>query len=72
MVEAARATTDTELRGWRDADLASTYSFRDRLISREWTVYHVLEHFCAHHGQIQLLKHLMRDAGVLPPLEKKK
>jgi uncharacterized damage-inducible protein DinB len=72
MVDAARETTHQELRRWRDADMPSTYSFRDRIVSREWTVYHVLEHFCGHHGQILLLKHLMRDAGILPPLEKRK
>ena len=66
MLDAARAATHAELRAWRDGDLASTYVVRDRAISREWTVYHVLEHFAAHHGQILLLKHLMRDAGLLP------
>jgi uncharacterized damage-inducible protein DinB len=66
MLGAARAATHHELRLWSDADLASTYDMRDRVISREWTVYHVLEHFCGHHGQILLLKHLMRDAGMLP------
>jgi len=33
-------------------ELADTYALRDRIISREWTVYHVLEHFSAHYGQI--------------------
>lgn len=65
MLDAARATTHRELSRWGDADLASTYTLRDRAITREWTVYHVLEHFCGHFGQILLLKHLMRDAGVL-------
>ena len=65
MLDAARAVAHQELRQWRDADLAGTYPLRDRVISREWTVYHVLEHFAGHLGQIQLLKHLMRDAGVL-------
>jgi uncharacterized damage-inducible protein DinB len=72
MVDAARAATHRELRAWRDAELSSTYSPRDRIISREWTVYHVLEHFAGHHGQILLLKHLMRDAGLLPQPEKRK
>jgi uncharacterized damage-inducible protein DinB len=65
MLDAARASTHAVLRTWRDADLASTYTLRDRTISREWTVYHVLEHFCAHSGQILLLMHLMRDARIL-------
>src|SRR5262245_10082204 len=50
MIDAARAATHGELREWRDADLAGTYTFRDRVISREWTLYHVLEHFCGHYG----------------------
>ena len=65
MLDAARAVAHQELQQWRDAELAGTYPLRDRVISREWTVYHVLEHFAGHLGQIQLLKHLMRDAGIL-------
>jgi hypothetical protein len=65
MLDDARASTHREFRQWRDADLAKTYSFRDRIISYEWTAYHTLEHFCGHYGQILLLKHLMRDAGLL-------
>jgi uncharacterized damage-inducible protein DinB len=71
MIDAARAATHAELTKWRDADLSTTYTLRDRIITREWTVYHVLEHFCGHFGQILLLKHLMRDAGLLPKPEKK-
>ena len=66
MLGAARAATHGELRGWRDDELGRSFTLRSREISREWAVYHVLEHFSAHHGQILLLKHLMRDAGVLP------
>jgi uncharacterized damage-inducible protein DinB len=65
MIDAARAVSHGELRGWLDAELAETYPRRDRRVSREWTLYHVLEHFAGHHGQILLLKHLMRDAGAL-------
>lgn len=65
MLDAARAVTHSELRQWHDADLAQTYQLRERVINREWTVYHVIEHFCSHLGQILLLKHLMRDAGLL-------
>jgi hypothetical protein len=70
LLEKARAESHRELHKWRDADLGSTYPLRDRIISREWTLYHVLEHFAGHYGQILLLKHLMRDAGILPPPEK--
>jgi uncharacterized damage-inducible protein DinB len=69
LLDAARASTHDVMRTWRDIDLSATYTFRDRSQSREWTVYHVLEHFCGHYGQVLLLKHLMRDADVLagPP-----
>jgi hypothetical protein len=66
MMDAARAASNRELAAWRDAELGGCYSLGDRRISREWTAYHVLEHFAAHLGQILLVKHLMRDAGVLP------
>lgn len=70
MLDAARATVHAELRTWQDSDLPVTYALRDRVISREWTVYHVLEHYAGHYGQILLLKHLMRDEGVLPAPQK--
>jgi uncharacterized damage-inducible protein DinB len=68
MLEQARHTIHATLRTWNDSDLTATYFRREReiTISREWTLYHVLEHFAAHFGQILLLKHLMRDAGLLP------
>lgn len=64
----ARAATLAVLRTWTDASLADTYvtSYSQRTCSRGWTIYHVLEHFCGHFGQVLLLRHLMRDAGVLP------
>ena len=65
MMDAARAVTHQELRRWFDDDLEQTYKQGTGVITREWTVYHVLEHFCGHYGQILLLKHLMRDQGVL-------
>jgi uncharacterized damage-inducible protein DinB len=71
MIDRARAVTHQELTKWRDSELDSIYPLRDRTISREWTLYHVLEHFAGHYGQILLLKHLMRDAGILPKPEKK-
>ena len=70
MIERARAVAHADLRQWHDTELKDTYPMRDRVISREWTVYHVLEHFCGHYGQILLLKHMMREAGVLPKAEK--
>lgn len=71
IIDNARAVSHQELGKWRDTELDTTYPLRDRVISREWTLYHVLEHFAGHYGQILLLKHLMRDAGILPQPEKK-
>jgi DinB superfamily len=61
----ARKAVHKELRTWKDSDLSKTYKRKKYTISREWTVYHVLEHFAGHFGQVLLLKHMMRDAGVL-------
>ncbi|MCX6833252.1 MAG: DinB family protein [candidate division Zixibacteria bacterium] len=55
----------TEMKKWRDKDLDKFYTLGKKQLSRTWTLYHVLEHFSAHFGQILLVKHLMRDAGVL-------
>jgi len=65
-LDQARAATHEVLRSWTDADLSTTFTLRDRAISREWVLYHVLEHFASHLGQALLLMHLMRDAGLLP------
>ncbi len=60
-----RRITHRELRSWRDRDLDKVFGPGKWQISRLWSLYHVLEHFAGHYGQILLLKHLMRDAGVL-------
>lgn len=65
-----RRSIHRELKSWHDRDLDKLYSLGKRQISKRWTLYHVLEHFAAHFGQILLLKHMMRNAGVLK--EKKK
>lgn len=65
MLDKARAAVHAELRTWDDAQLEQTFKRRTREITFMWTLYHVLEHFAAHSGQILLLKHLMRDAGML-------
>jgi len=69
MLERARRATHDALRTWNDSDLERAYRLRDNTVTRSWTLYHLLEHFAVHRGQILLLKHLMRDANVL---EKKK
>jgi uncharacterized damage-inducible protein DinB len=70
MLDKMRAATHATLRGWRDSDLEQGYPLRDMTVTRSWTLYHVLEHFATHFGQVLLLKHLMRDAGVLPKEQK--
>lgn len=69
MLDRARASVHGELRHWRDEDLEKTFVRKDRPITRSWTLYHVLEHFAAHYGQILILKHMMRDIGVLAQTE---
>ena len=66
MLDKMRPATHATLHGWRDSELEQGYPLRDMTVTRSWTLYHVLEHFASHFGQILLLKHLMRDAGVLP------
>lgn len=65
MIDRARASVHAVLRTWPDSQLEATFARDKRSITRSWTLYHVLEHFAGHYGQILLLKHLMRDAGVL-------
>ncbi|TFH65806.1 MAG: DinB family protein [Candidatus Zixiibacteriota bacterium] len=61
-----RHVIHTEMKKWRDRDLDKLYTLaKTNHFSRTWTLYHVLEHFASHFGQILLVKHLMRDAGVL-------
>ncbi|MEP0827732.1 MAG: DinB family protein [bacterium] len=64
-LDIARQKVHSELRGWEDSQLHDSFKLREEKVSREWTLYHVLEHFASHYGQVQLLKHLMRNAGVL-------
>lgn len=61
LIDAARAATHKVLQSWTDADLELTYPLRDFQVSRHWTVYHALEHFCGHAGQILMLKHMMME-----------
>jgi uncharacterized damage-inducible protein DinB len=65
----SRRLIHSVLKKWQDKDLDKFYKAGKSRLSRSWTLYHVLEHFCAHYGQILIIKHLMRDAGILPPKE---
>jgi len=60
-----RRLVHRKLKKWHDRDLEQTYNFGKRQFSKSWTLYHMHEHSCGHFGQVLLLKHMMRDAGVL-------
>lgn len=68
MLDNCRHATHNILRAWSDEKLASTLVRGEKETSFGWVVYHIHEHLVEHCGQIQYIKHLMRDAGVLPPL----
>ena len=60
----ARRATNEVLTTWHDASLDTTVAFGPLTVSHRWVLYHVLEHFAAHFGQITALVHCMRDNGV--------
>jgi uncharacterized damage-inducible protein DinB len=60
-----RRVVQSSMKKWKDKDLDKFYAGGKRQLSYAWTLYHVLEHFAGHYGQILMVKHLMRDAGVL-------
>ena len=61
----ARACVHTALRRWSDADLDDVVVTPYRRLSKRWILYHVLEHFAGHFGQILLIRHQLRDAGLV-------
>lgn len=63
LFERARSFLRTEVATWRDADLDGTAVYRDRESSREWILYHLLEHFAQHAGQVGLVLAMRRQAG---------
>jgi hypothetical protein len=65
VLDRAKRSIHREMKTWQDRDLYKLYRVGKRDFSKMWTLYHVLEHFAAHFGQILMLKHMMRDAGVL-------
>ena len=56
----ARQATHAVVRGWSDADLDRTHTFNGIAVSRAWILFHVVEHFAQHLGQISLLLSLRR------------
>jgi len=72
MLTSVRRGIHREMKTWKDRDLDNPYKLgKNHSFTRNWTLYHVLEHFAQHFGQILMLKHMMRDAGVLKDKTKK-
>lgn len=71
MLDKGRRAVKREMKTWKDKDLDKLYSLRKDKASRTVTLYHILEHFCGHFGQILMLKHMMCDAGILKQPRKK-
>lgn len=70
LLDRARATTRQVAASWLDKDLGRTFEAHGHAFTREWVLYHLLEHFAAHFGQIAALAHAMRDnKGALPARE---
>jgi len=69
-LDKARAATHAVASSWTDEDLDRTFEAHGHVFSRAWVLYHLLEHFAAHFGQIALLAHMMRDnQGKVPVRE---
>lgn len=70
VISRSRRAIHTEMKKWYDKDLDKIFKLGKYSFSRTWVLYHVLEHFAGHFGQVLLLKHMMQDRGILK--EKKK
>lgn len=58
LIDKGRLATHIALRGWTDAELDEPFQLKDRMVTKGWILYHVLEHMVAHYGQILLLQRL--------------
>jgi len=65
ILQRARQATHGVISRWTDSDLDQAYRLGETAVARSWTLYHLVEHFAIHGGQMLLLKHLMRDANML-------
>lgn len=68
LLQRARRHLKTEVSAWRDADLATFVPYasefsKDREFSREYILYHLLEHYAQHAGQVGLVLAMRRQAG---------
>ena len=67
LMKRARAFVTKETKRFGDAALEeqvrrTRFDGRKQIVSRRWILYHVLEHFSGHYGQMLMLRHLYRDA----------
>jgi len=67
LLERARAHLRRVARGLSDASLDEELTIQRPngtvlVINRRWTLYHLLEHYAGHYGQVLLLIHQYRDA----------
>ncbi len=64
LLAGAKQATHEALKTWDDQTLDRTISDGGRTVSYRWILYHLLEHFASHFGQILSLLHSMRDLEV--------
>ena len=66
MLDKSRRIRNNELKKWSDKSLGDVVQIGKRGKATKLSIlHHVFEHLCSHFGQILMLKHMMRDAGVL-------
>lgn len=58
MMEKARTRTHEITASWTDDTLATTFDLEGQMVSNRWVLYHLLEHFCSHFGQILQIRAL--------------
>lgn len=72
LVQRARVRLKAEVAAWRDADLTAMQPYASQLAdgtefrgeySREWILYHLLEHLSQHAGQVALVLAMRRARG---------
>jgi uncharacterized damage-inducible protein DinB len=61
MLRRARAATHARVRGWDDRAIEQTRLVDGNEVSCAWILFHVVEHFAQHLGQIALLTSLRRN-----------
>jgi GNAT superfamily N-acetyltransferase len=63
ILQRARRYLKTVASSWTDAELATCGVYEGDEFAREWTLYHLLEHYAQHAGQLGLVLALRRQTG---------